>query len=255
MRELAKTIAAASVLQVVTILVVFAMSWLATSFFRRVGIKKIQERSPSPAVVRGEIKFTIINTVASLGLIASTIYLHQRHIVKIAVGEISIGRLFLQSIIYFLCMDIYTYAVHRIMHTRYLYKKFHSVHHRSRVPHVLTSFSFHPVEWLSLGIFFPLVLIIYEFHIYTIVLVSAIQFFTNTLPHCGYEYAPRWWYKNRISKWFLTAFYHDVHHQEASCNYGTVTTVWDHLLGTVPKDFEARFAAMKARTSGPPAPT
>ena len=42
--------------------------------------------------------------------------------------------------------DLHFYTVHRILHTRTLYKHIHSSHHQSRNPNPISGLSFHPIE-------------------------------------------------------------------------------------------------------------
>lgn len=51
---------------------------------------------------------------------------------------------------YYLSYEIYFYSIHRLFHQGYLFKRIHSVHHRSYADHYLTAFYVHPVETLLL---------------------------------------------------------------------------------------------------------
>jgi lathosterol oxidase len=226
-----------------------AVTWALTAVVRRRGGRPIQAQRPGRAVVLHEITYLSINMAATLLLLGLTAGLWAAGVIHLRFDRPTVLSVSGEIVLYLAGLDVYTYAVHRLMHTRLLYRHVHTVHHRSRAPSALTAFSFHPVEWLILGLYFPLALAAFDYHVVTLAVVSVLQGFLNTLPHCGYEYAPRGWYKNRVSRLFLTAFFHELHHQRTTCNYGTVTTLWDRLLGTVPADFEEQFAAMKDRCS------
>jgi sterol desaturase/sphingolipid hydroxylase (fatty acid hydroxylase superfamily) len=235
--------------QIALLLFALFTTWALTATLRRRGMTPIQPPRAGRSAVLHEIKYLSINLTASLLLVGLGARLGAGGILRVRLDRPTVLSAVSELVLYLAGLDVYTYAVHRLMHTRWLYRHVHSVHHRSRTPSALTAFSFHPVEWLLLGLYIPLSLVTFDYHAVTLAAVVALQGFLNTLPHCGYELAPRGWYGNPILKLFATTFYHDLHHQRPTCNYGTLTTLWDRLLGTVPADFEEQFAVLKDRGS------
>jgi len=69
--------------------------------------------------------------------------------------------------------------------------------------------------------------------------------------HSGLEFFPRWWNKTWLTKWFITATFHDQHHRNFKGNYGGYTTLWDRLCGTVRPTFESDFEKVTARPLKP----
>jgi Delta7-sterol 5-desaturase len=249
MSDVAFMVLAGGAAQFALFLFSLSATWALTATLRRRGITPIQQRRAGRAVVLHEIKYLSFNLGATLLLIGLSACLWAAGIIHIRLDRPTVLSAASEIVVHLAGLDVYTYAVHRLMHTRWLYRHVHSVHHRSRAPSALTAFSFHPVEWLLLGLYIPLSMTAIDYHLVTLAVVAVLQGFLNTMPHCGHECAPRGWYENPVSKIFATAFYHDLHHQRTTCNYGTVTTLWDRLLGAVPADFEKQFAAMKDRTS------
>jgi sterol desaturase/sphingolipid hydroxylase (fatty acid hydroxylase superfamily) len=72
--------------------------------------------------------------------------------------------------------------------------------------------------------------------------------------HSGYEFLPKWWNRTWLTKWFISATFHDHHHKYFTANFGGYTTVWDRLCGTVHKRFESDFVKIKERPLREPAP-
>lgn len=217
---------------------------------RRRGVRPIHPRAAGAALARHELTYLSLNMATSLGIIGLTAWLWTRGAVVVRPEAPGVLAFAGELVLYLACFDAYTHAVHRWMHTRWLYRHVHAVHHRSRAPSALTAYSFHPAEWALLGLHFPLALTLVDYHLVTLAVIFVLQGLMNTLPHCGYEYAPRGWYAHPVSRLFLTAFFHEQHHQRVTCNYGTFTTLWDRLLGSMPADFERQFAAMKDRCCG-----
>jgi len=117
----------------------------------------------------------------------------------------------------FIVMDFIFYLMHRLFHSKYLYK-YHSIHHQWTGPNTASTFYYHPLEMLFVNIL-PLLLSI---------LICRVNFFTarfihfisvsNTMivAHGGYKY-----FNNHS---------HDLHHKYRNCNYGILIT--DRLFGT-----------------------
>ena len=250
MSDVVSIVAAGSAAELGLVLFSLLATWALTVALRRRGVEPIQPRRADRAVVLHECTYLAVNMAASLLLLGLMARLWAAGAIRVRLDRPTFVSVSSEIVLYLAGLDVYTYAVHRLMHTRPLYRRFHAAHHRSRAPSALTAFSFHPVEWLALGLYLPLAMTAIDCHVITLAIVSVLQGFLNTLPHCGYEVAPRGWYQNPVSRLFVTTFYHELHHQRTTCNYGTLTTVWDRLLGTIPADFEQQFAAMKDRGSG-----
>ncbi len=150
-----------------------------------------------------------------------------------------------------LWQDLCYYLSHRLLHTRWLFRHIHAVHHRSREPSPWAGFSNHPVESmmtsglpLTLLAFVPLqqdVLLLYVLH----------QVARTAHGHAAIEIYPhgfaRHWFWGR----FTSTTHHHLHHESIRGNYGLWFTWWDRWLGTEQADYLERFDA----ATGPrPAP-
>ncbi|ORX60307.1 sterol desaturase [Hesseltinella vesiculosa] len=132
-----------------------------------------------------------------------------------------------------LIMDTHQYFLHRLFHmNKFLYKHFHSHHHRLYVPYAFGALYNHPLEGLLLDSLGAVV----SSELTKMSPRMCVVFFTfSTLKtvddHCGYAlpWNPfQFLFANNVQ-------YHDVHHQA----YGIKTnfsqpyfTHWDKLLGT-----------------------
>jgi Delta7-sterol 5-desaturase len=215
--------------------------------------RRIQPRAPRREVADHERVHIVYSILTGSALSALVVYLLHRGTIALDAGPTSVISILLQCALYFLVLDAYQYVIHRLMHTRLLFRHVHAVHHRSRTPSALSAYSFHPVEVFALGVYFPLALSLHTFHLYSVAIFGLGQFFMNTIPHCGYEIAPASWYKRSWTMWLLTPIFHDVHHQTSAYNFGACTTLWDRLFGTMQPDFDRRIAELHARGALPPA--
>jgi len=140
-------------------------------------------------------------------------------------------------------IDTWQYALHRAMHiNQFLYKKFHSVHHRLYVPYAFGALYNHPVEGFLLD---SLGAVIAEQLSGMTVRQAAFLFTISTFKtvddHCGYR-LPFDLFQLLTSN---NADYHDIHHQVIGIksNFSQPFFVhWDAILGTrlTRKDIEAR---------------
>ncbi|KAJ3505812.1 hypothetical protein NLJ89_g7222 [Agrocybe chaxingu] len=130
-------------------------------------------------------------------------------------------------------IDTWQYFLHRLMHVnKFLYKRFHSWHHRLYVPYAFGSLYNHPVE----GFLLDSVGALLAESLTGMTTRQAMLLFTfSTLKtvddHCGYNLP--WDPLQMITG--NNADYHDIHHQSGGIksNFAQPFFVhWDTLLGT-----------------------
>ena len=158
---------------------------------------------------------------------------------------------------YFATFDTWFYWLHRWMHNEPYYKWIHKLHHWSTSPNVLTTVSVHPLESLINGgwmiIFVTLYSLFGGVHAGSMFFIAMTNQIMGVYVHTGYEFFPKWWNKTWLTKWFITATFHDHHHKYFTANFGGYTTIWDRICGTVHKNFERDFVRIKERPIRPQA--
>jgi len=130
-------------------------------------------------------------------------------------------------------IDTWQYFLHRAMHVnRWLYKQFHSVHHRLYVPYAFGALYNHPVEGLLLD---TIGAVVAELVAGMTTREAALLFVISSLKtvddHCGYSlpFDPLQLLTSN------NADYHDIHHQVIGIksNFAQPFFVhWDYFLGT-----------------------
>jgi Delta7-sterol 5-desaturase len=141
---------------------------------------------------------------------------------------------------YVLLFDAYFYVLHRVLHTRALYRSIHAVHHRSTAPTVLTAFAFHPVEALLIIAFMPAAMSLLPIHLVSLVVVSIFLSGSIVLAHCGHEVFPDWWKRIPVLNWYVTPRIHEAHHRRRDCNYSATLSIFDRAFGTLRLDVPRR---------------
>lgn len=142
--------------------------------------------------------------------------------------------------------DAYFYWTHRLLHTRWWFRRVHGVHHRSRNPSPWAAYAFHPVEALVNGLVTPLALMVVPLHGGVIFVFSLHQILRNAHGHAAVETMPRGFARHFLGGRFTTTTHHHLHHETAQGNYGLWFTWWDRWLGTERADYLQRFDAATA---------
>lgn len=137
-----------------------------------------------------------------------------------------------QLVCYFILEDFVFYWGHRILHTKWLYKHVHSVHHEYATPFGLTSEYAHPAEILFLGFATIIGPAITGPHLFTLWLWMSLRVLETVEAHCGYDFP---WSFSKIFPLYGGADFHDYHHRllyTKSGNYSSTFTYMDWLFGT-----------------------
>lgn len=154
-------------------------------------------------------------------------------VVPLATEWPSAPQLVREVVVYVVLFDAYFYALHRLLHTRPLFRAIHAVHHRSRAPGLLTALAFHPLEGLAIIAFMPAAMYLLPIHLASLAVTAAFLSGSILLAHCGWEVFPAWWYRVPLLNWYVTPRLHDLHHLRRNCNYSATLTIFDRLFGTL----------------------
>lgn len=130
------------------------------------------------------------------------------------------------TVVLFVMTDCINYWVHRLLHTKFLYRRFHRFHHRfvATSPYVATAM--HPVEILTqqAASFVPLFLI--PFHAASAAAVLLYILVFNIVDHSGVRLTS-------VLPWQPPSQYHDDHHAFFHVNFGQHLLIWDRMFGTL----------------------
>ena len=110
-----------------------------------------------------------------------------------------------------MCIDTWQYFLHRAAHTnKFLYRHFHSWHHRLYVPYAYGALYNHPVEGLVLDTFGAgLAHLISLMTVRQGIVLFAFSTLKTVDDHCGYRLS-----LDPLQIFFSNnADYHDIHHQ------------------------------------------
>ena len=231
--DLSRYLIAASVLAVV--LAVFAGP-LAS--------RRIQSRLASWQDRRREFAYSLI-TVLVFSLNGFVVFIGSQYgIFKIYGGELPLLSLLVELITIVLVHDAYFYWAHRAMHSPWLFRRFHRVHHKSRTPTPWAAYAFAPTEAMLEAGILPLAGLFLPMHEITVLLFVTHMILRNVIGHAGIELFPAWWLKVPLLRSITTTTHHDLHHSHGGHNFGLYFTWWDHWMGTEHPQYRRHFAAV-----------
>ena len=138
--------------------------------------------------------------------------------------------------------DVHFYAVHRLLHTKWFFGRYHREHHRAIRPTSFSTYAMHPVESFLLG---TVMVVVQPFHAFSLPAIIVFPFLSitlNNIGHSNYDFAPR------VGRWhpLAGARRHEAHHRLVHGNYGFLFPVLDQWLGSAVPD---RIVAPKGATS------
>jgi len=229
---------------------------ISSGYFRA---RRIQPRGFKWKFFRHEIMWTIINLfVSAFTLGAMKAFLQGNGYIAFNPEPASAWVIAFEFAIYFFLFDTWFYWLHRLMHIEPIYKWAHKTHHVSTSTNPLTSTSVNPIEAFINGAFTPIftasatLLATYvpgmsPIHTAAAALIFPSNILMGLYVHSGFEFLPRWWNRSWLTKWFISATFHDQHHRYFIGNFGGYTTIWDRLCGTMRKNFESDFAKVTTR--------
>jgi sterol desaturase/sphingolipid hydroxylase (fatty acid hydroxylase superfamily) len=140
-------------------------------------------------------------------------------------------------------LDAWFYAVHRLLHTRALWR-FHRPHHRNVTPTVWSNDSGHAVDTALTHGFYVLLPLLLPVPLVAVVIVRLFDQITAIIGHAGFEH-----FAGATMRWpwpGICTLYHDQHHSAFRYNYANFFSVWDRVFGTIHPRYDAEVAAWEA---------
>jgi sterol desaturase/sphingolipid hydroxylase (fatty acid hydroxylase superfamily) len=200
----------------------------------RFALRKIQNKTPNPKIVRREIGWSVASALIFAASGTFGLYCWERGWIQIYTDpfQYGLGYLFLSFAVLMFLHDAYFYWMHRLVHHPRLFKHIHQVHHDSMIPTPWAAFSFHPYEALLEALILPALLLMFPVHLAVLGVFLAAMTVLGVVNHLGYEFYPKGFDQNPMTSWMISATNHDLHHQKFKGNYGLYFTIWDRWMGT-----------------------
>lgn len=134
-----------------------------------------------------------------------------------------------QVLLFIIVDDALFYVMHRLLHTRYLFRTIHAIHHRTHAPWALAAHYMHPLEFLLISALVLAGPIALGAHVVTLWIWVVIRQFEAADGHSGYcfPFNPATLFPS-----YDGALYHDYHHARVHGNYAGFLSYLDAIFGT-----------------------
>jgi len=214
---------------------------------------RIQHARPFPSgrTIAYEIRWSLVNACASgASMLVTYLLIREGHsAMYFGLAEYGWPYLGISALLCFLGYDTWIYWQHRWLHTPWLFRHVHSVHHHVEDPTPFAAFAHHPVETLMGNVYFVLFVVYVPIHPLALAAAGGVMFLIGLNAHSGYEFYPRGFTRHPLFQWINTSTHHNMHHSHTGCHYGNWFNYWDRLMGTNHPDYHATFAAVKTRAA------
>ncbi len=199
---------------------------------------KIQPRPPKSKQIKNELLFSLstITIFSIVGIIVYVLYINGLTTLYLDIHKYGWTYFIFSMLFMIVIHDVYFYFTHRLLHTPWLLRNIHVVHHRSVNPTPLAAYCFHPMEAiLETLIIFPFVTLL-PVNLFAFLFFTFLVLLMNVMGHLGFEFMSQRFRSSNIGKFFTSSTHHNLHHQKVNKNYGYYFTWCDRLFGTIHKD-------------------
>lgn len=204
-------------------------AWLATTrLFPRLGWgHPLAEMRHNTGQVAREIRSSLVSIAIFGGWGVVTVLAARRGWVPV-LWEPRWARVPLELLVLVLWNEAHFFAIHRLLHTRWLMRRVHRDHHRSLRATPFSTYAMHPLEAALLGSVMFCLMPFFTLSVASLFLFPMVSLALNNLGHMSYDLVPG------LSEWHPLAATrrHALHHSRVAGNYGFLLPVFDWLFGT-----------------------
>ncbi len=199
--------------------------WFSKSLLPGMGIGEVVDKTP---LRKGQIAKELRRSVLSMTIFGAygvvNVEFYRAGWVSVE-WEPSLARTALDLALLFVWNEIHFFCCHRLLHTRWLFRHVHRVHHESIPTTPFSTFSFHWVESLLLGSVMTTAMLLHTFSIWALLGLPSFSLFFNTIGHWNYNvFAGTTQHSVSVE--------HSHHHLRVKGNYGFYLPIFDRLFRT-----------------------
>lgn len=198
--------------------------------------------------IKAELKNSVFTLMVGALFSSIVIYLSSKGYTKIYTNFSDHSPFFAIAGFFILLIidDTWFYWCHRLLHHPKLFPYVHVVHHKSIDVNPFTSMSFHWIEPFLLSFWIFPVAFFLPTYAPVLGFIQIWGLLDNIKSHLGYEFYPANFNKSWL-RFLTSSTHHNMHHSKFKGNYGVHFRIWDKLLGTELKEYEAEFDKVQER--------
>jgi 4-alpha-methyl-delta7-sterol-4alpha-methyl oxidase len=212
------------------------IAWRAPAALERYRIQK--RRGKPHRIIGPSIRWWLLNNAVLTALVIAA-WPVLRH-TGVHAGPLPPWWEVIGSIVLFIYLDdALFYFMHRALHTPWLYKRVHAIHHRLTTPWAVGAHYMHPLEFVAIGGLMLVGPLLLGSHLLTVYLWIAFRQFEAAEGHSGYSFP---WNPAHLFPGYGGTEFHDFHHAKFFGNYSGFLGWVDHALGTRSEGFAEHMA-------------
>ena len=211
------------------------MTWLALNEPAWLAPRRLQKRRPDPAkvIVPSIKRWLTNNAILTVGLVLTWPLIR---LSGVHTGPLPSALELVGSLLLFILVDDFLYYwMHRAMHTTWLYRRVHIVHHRHRTPWAISGHDMHPIEFVATASLMMLGPLLLGSHVVTLYLWVVLRQWEAAEGHCGYRLP-----LTAALPFSDGAAHHDAHHAHFKGNYAGFLPHTDRLMGTLARGYRQK---------------
>jgi len=215
-------------LLVVTNIVMYVGSWAGIATLQRLFAKSTMN-AEAALVSRRDVLLSLVILSINIGVGVPGWWLWKHGYIVL------VERPFLFAVLdgamMFVYFDLSMYALHRLMHSTWLYGIAHRRHHDHTNVSGISLYVMNPVEAVGFGLMLILFLMARACSMDAVIAFLFLNWLYGTVGHSALPIS------GGLLSWFVgNASFHHRHHAEQYCNFGFFTGVWDRVCGTFSGD-------------------
>ena len=197
---------------------------------------KIQTRQATPEQIRRDRRQSLVSLAVIAVMFGAGQWTHTVLHWGFPAPRLSVASVVITFVVSMVVFDTWFYWLHRLIHTRWFYRRVHQWHHMTSAPVVWSNNSDRAVDNLFLQSYWFFAHLILPIAPVVLIAHKLYDQVTGVIGHSGYEHGGRiCWPPSPM----LGVTHHDQHHQFFRCNYATHFTFWDRAMGTLHPDYDA----------------
>lgn len=203
---------------------------------------KIQSRHDRHVSIRDALRQWFINN--SQALVTASLLWPLFRLSGVHAGPLPAWWMIAAQLLFFVYLDDFLYYwFHRGMHTRFMLKHVHGVHHRIYAPRAIAGHYMHPAEYGLTGLVVLAGPLLVGSHVLTIWLWVTFRQWEAAEGHCGYDFP---WSPTKWLPFSDGAVHHDFHHAKVKGNFAGFLRWTDKTFGTLVPGYETERSALKS---------
>jgi len=206
--------------------------------------KRIQpaQQQRSEKRISVERAYSVKSLIVTSGCLAGGLWLQWKGWTLFPALELNWFNAISMLLISIILYDAWFYWMHRLMHTKALYR-FHSLHHQSVAPTVWSNYSDSYTDAFAMQAFYLIAPVLLPIPPVVLILHRLIDHINGQIGHSGFEFfADRF---TRAPSPMLCVTFHDQHHQYFNYNFANFFSIWDRMFGTIHPEYDKAVASFE----------